>query len=102
MAPATANAMGAFVAAALPETSIGAGVLEGGGRVVGIVVVDGGALKVEVLGIGIVEYTVPPLVVWVTSEGKVTTSTVGTLVAIVIGTKTVAFVVGGSNVDVIV
>jgi len=45
---------------------------------------------------------VPPLEVAVFSEGTVVTSVTGWLVARVIGTKTVAFVVGGSEVEVIV
>ena len=44
----------------------------------------------------------PPLEVAVLSEGTVVTSVTGWLVARVIGTKTVSFVVGGSAVDVIV
>jgi hypothetical protein len=44
----------------------------------------------------------PPELVAVTSDGSVNTSVTGTDVASVIGIKTVAFVVGGSNVDVIV
>jgi hypothetical protein len=45
---------------------------------------------------------VPPIVVSVSSLGTVNTSVTGTLVPRVIGTKTVALVVGASNVDVMV
>jgi len=45
---------------------------------------------------------VPPASVAVFSDGRVTTSVYATLVASVIGTKTVALVVGGSKVLVMV
>jgi len=66
------------------------------------VVVFGGAMNVDVVGTETLLKMVPPFEVTVTSEGTVTSTTVGMLVASVIGTKTVAFVVGGSAVFVIV
>jgi len=70
--------------------------------VAGTVVVGGGGMTVEVVGTLSVTITVPPLEVAVLSLGTVTNSVTATDVAIVIGTKIVALVVGGSSVSVMV
>lgn len=122
MAPANANAAGLFVGAAAAPlvTWRGADVTaleDGGGTAVVTIVVGavtnavvGAAGKVVVsTGVaventvsGTVENTVPPGKVAVFSEGNVRTSVTGVLVAKVRGTRTVAFVVGGSVTDVTV
>jgi len=100
MAPAIAKANGPLVGAALLETSRGA---EDVGEGVGIgVTVIGGAVTVLCVTTGIVVKTDDPGRVAVISEGIVITSVTGIDVPRVIGTKTVALVVGGSSVLVIV
>lgn len=102
MAPAIARAIGPLDAAAPVTTAGGAEVVEFGGRGGELVVVTGGGVCMEVTGTGMLVYLVDPGVVTVTSAGRVMSTKVGTLVARVIGTKTVAFVVGGSRVFVMV
>jgi hypothetical protein len=77
-----------------------------GGKIVdvfgGRVVVGGGAVVVDTTVKLPVVYTIPPLLVAVFSDGSVSTSVYATLVLSVIGWYTVALVVGGSYVLVIV
>lgn len=67
----------------------------------GVTVVGGPVTLVEVVKVD-VKTIVPPGLVAVLSEGTVMTSVTAAEVSNVIGTKTVALVVGGSKVSVIV
>jgi len=123
MAPAAAYARGPCVAAALPLTCRGAEevgetvgvdlmtVVFGRMVVVGVMIVVGGIITMVVDGAavtvvctvkGIVLNIVDPDEVAVFSLGTVTTSVSATEVARVMGIKIVAFVVGGSKVEVTV
>jgi hypothetical protein len=74
-----------------------------GAEVVGVfVVVAGAAVTVVEVVKGMLVKTVGPVLVAVSSEGTVITSVTAAEVPRVTGIKTVASVVGGSNVDVIV
>lgn len=119
-ANAAAGAIGLCVAAAFPDTWSGADevvfvgaeevVLLLAGEVVrvvaivvgivvgGIIVVDTveGTVTADVTSYVLVSYTVPPVEVAVRSDGYVTYAVLASLVSRVIGTHTVAFVVGGS------
>lgn len=114
-APAIAKAIGLLVAAAamLELIWVGSEVVAGGavdspGAFVTVVpgtetkVVPEGAVTVEETGMGMVEYTVPPVIVAVSSDGMVTTSVRDTPVERVTGILTVAKVVGATFVEVTV
>lgn len=84
----------------IAEVEEGATVFVVGGRVT-VVLVVGATMVLRVVYDEVI-MTVPPGLVAVFSDGKVISCVTGTDVCNVIGTKTVAFVVGGSSVEVIV